>query len=116
LVIGGGNAYKAFDLKNNIIKEATNDIKVDTGNLTSPSQQLDAFHIQNFFSGIKSGTALAADINGGHQSTLLCQLGNIAQRTGRTLNIDSKNGHILNDKDAMKLWSREYQKGWEPKV
>jgi hypothetical protein len=116
LVIGGGNAYKAFDLKNNIIKEATNDIKVDTGSLTSPSQQLDAFHIQNFFSGIKSGTALAADINGGHQSTLLCQLGNIAQRTGRTLNIDSKNGHILNDKDAMKLWSREYQKGWEPKV
>jgi hypothetical protein len=32
------------------------------------------------------------------------------------LNIDPNNGHILNDKGAMKLWSREYQKGWEPKV
>jgi len=77
---------------------------------------LDAFHIQNFFGGIKNGTPLAADIHGGHQSTLLCQLGNIAQRSGRTLNIDPKNGHILNDPAAMKLWKREYQKGWEPKV
>ncbi|MFA6945759.1 MAG: Gfo/Idh/MocA family oxidoreductase [Pedobacter sp.] len=116
LVIGGGNAYKAFDLKNNLIKEAKNEVKVDTGSLTSPSQALDAFHLQNFFSAIKSGTALASDIDGGHKSTLLCQLGNIAQRTGRTLNIDPANGHIRNDPGAMKLWSREYQKGWEPKV
>jgi len=116
MVIGGSNAYKAYDLKNNIIKEAKNDTKIDATNLTSPSQQLDAYHIQNFFSAIKSGTALAADIHGGHKSTLLCQLGNIALRTGKTLNIDSSNGHILNDKAAMKLWSREYQKGWEPKV
>ncbi|WP_276359014.1 Gfo/Idh/MocA family oxidoreductase [Daejeonella sp. H1SJ63] len=116
LVIGGGNAYKAFDLKNNLIKEAKNEVKVDTGSLTSPSQALDAFHLQNFFSAIKNGTALASDIDGGHKSTLLCQLGNIAQRTGRTLNIDPANGHIKNDPGAMKLWSREYQKGWEPKV
>ena len=116
LLIGGNNAYKALDLKNNIIKEAKNEIKVDTASLTSPSQQLDAFHIQNFFSAIKDGTTLAADIQGGHQSTLLCQLGNIAQRTGTTLNIDPKNGHILNNPAALKLWKREYQKGWEPKV
>jgi hypothetical protein len=57
-----------------------------------------------------------SDIESGHQSTLLVQLGNIALRTGRTLNIDPKTGHILNDKDAMKYWSREYQPGWEPKV
>ena len=116
MVIGGGNAYKAFDLKNNLIREAKNEIKVDTGSLTSPSQTLDAFHLQNFFSAIKSGTPLASDIQSGHKSTLLCQLGNISQRTGRTLNIDPANGHIINDPGAMKLWTREYQKGWEPKV
>ena len=43
-------------------------------------------------------------------------LANIAQRTGRTLHCDPKNGHILNDADAMKLWRREYEKGWEPKT
>jgi hypothetical protein len=47
---------------------------------------------------------------------LLCLLANIAQRTGKTLHTDPTNGHILNDKEAMKLWKREYEKGWEPKV
>ena len=71
---------------------------------------------KGFFSGIKNGAALNADIYGGHKSTLLVQLGNIAQRSGHTLNIDPSNGHIKEDKQAMKFWKREYQKGWEPKV
>ena len=29
--------------------------------------------------------------------------------------IDPKNGHIL-DKEAMKLWQREYEKGWKIKI
>jgi hypothetical protein len=47
---------------------------------------------------------------------LLVQLGNIAQRTGRSLNIDANNGHILQDSDARKLWSRSYENGWEMKL
>ena len=55
-------------------------------------------------------------INEGHKSILLCHLANISQRTGRTLHCDPKNGYILNDPGAMKLWRREYEKGWEPKI
>ena len=44
---------------------------------------------------------------------MLVQLGNISQRVGRSLEINQKNGHILKDKKAKKLWSREYEKGWE---
>jgi hypothetical protein len=47
---------------------------------------------------------------------LLVQLGNIAQRVGHSLEINPENGHILKDKDAQKLWSREYEKGWEMKL
>ncbi len=43
-------------------------------------------------------------------------MGNIAQRTGRALKCDPKNGRILDDKQAMSQWDREYEKGWEPKV
>ena len=116
MLIESGNAYKIFDLKNKLVKEVKNDFEIDPRNLQDPSQQLDALHIQNFFDGIKKGTPVISDIDGGYKSTLLVQLGNISQRTGRTLNIDSGNGHILNDADAMKLWSRTYEPGWEPKI
>lgn len=89
---------------------------ISTDNLSNPSQNLDVLHIQNFFDGIRKGTKLNSDIEGGHQSTLLVQLGNIALRSGRTLNIDPENGHIINDSEAVKYWSREYEPGWEPKV
>ena len=114
ITIESGNAYKIHDLKNNLIKEVKNDRVINTSNLVDPAQELDALHIQNFFDGIKNGKAVRSDILSGHQSTLLVQLGNIAQRSGRTLHIDPTNGHIINDQEAMKYWSREYEKGWEP--
>jgi len=116
LLIESGNAYKIFDLKSKLVKEVKNDITANALDRTGPGMELDALHIQNFFSAIKKGTKLNSDILSGHQSTLLVQLGNISQRTGRALKVDPSNGRILNDKEAMKLWSREYEKGWEPKV
>jgi predicted dehydrogenase len=116
MVIESGNSYKIYDLKNNLVKEVKNNFTVDARNLSDPSQNLDALHILNFFDGIRLGSRLNSDIVSGHQSTLLVQLGNISQRVGRSLEINPKNGHILNDKGALKYWSREYQPGWEPKI
>jgi hypothetical protein len=76
----------------------------------------DKSHFQNFLDSIRQRTKPNSEIEEGHKSTLLCHLGNIAYRTGHTLNIDPKNGHIINDKEAEALWSREYRPGWEPKV
>ena len=111
-----GNSYKVYDLENKLVKDVKNNYSIDSRNKTDPSQALDAIHIQNFFDGIKKGTIVNAEIMGGYQSTLLCQLGNIAVRSGGSLDIDPKNGHIKNNKEAEKLWKREYEKGWEPTV
>jgi hypothetical protein len=46
----------------------------------------------------------------------MLHLGNIAWRTRRDLHCDPANGHILNDAEAMKLWRRDYEPGWEPVV
>jgi hypothetical protein len=91
-------------------------MRAEARDLTGPGMELDALHIRNFFDSIRKGTPLHSDIVSGHKSTLLVQLGNISQRVGRTLRIDPNNGRILQDKAAMKLWQREYEKGWEPKV
>ncbi|QNL52482.1 Gfo/Idh/MocA family oxidoreductase [Olivibacter sp. SDN3] len=116
LQIEGGNAYKIYDLKNKLVKEVKNDVALDTLNRTSPSQTLDAIHLQNFFDAITKGTAPAANVEDGHVSTLLVQLGNIALRTGQQLSIDPSNGHILQNEAAQELWKRSYEPGWEPGI
>lgn len=113
LLITGSDGYKIFGLDNKLIKEQNSKIPIDPRNLMNPAEKLDAFHIQNFFDAIREGEKLHSDIESGHKSTLLMQLGNIAQRVGRSLRIDPTNGHILSDPEAMKLWSRDYEPGWE---
>lgn len=83
-----------------------------------PGTRSDALHIDNFVDAIRNNDPmrLNAEIEEGHKSTLLCHLGNIAQRTGDTLHCDPSNGHIIENEDAAKLWKREYEPGWEPKV
>ncbi|HEY5591443.1 MAG TPA: gfo/Idh/MocA family oxidoreductase, partial [Paludibacter sp.] len=109
----GGNEYKVFNLNNKLLKHVTSDMGFEAGNLANPTQNLDAYHFRNFFDAIKQGTQLNANLVDGCTSTLLVQLGNISQRAGHSLSIDPSNGHIINDKKASKLWSRNYEKGWE---
>lgn len=116
MVISGGNDYKVYDLKNNIVKEVKKEQEINPRDAANPSSHLDALHIRNLFANIRTGEPLKSDIDSGHKSTLLVQLGNIAQRVGHSLEIDPKNGHILKDKAAQKLWDREYEKGWEMKI
>jgi predicted dehydrogenase len=116
LLIPSGNSYTIFDLQNKVVKEVKEDKIIDPRNVSNPSEMLDAIHILNLFDAIKNGTALASNVDSGHKSTLLVQLGNISQRVGRTLNVDPQNGHILNDKEALNYWSRSYEKGWEMKL
>ncbi len=75
-------------------------------------------HIADLVAAIRNDRPLElnSEIEIGHRSTLLCHLGNIAQRTASTLKCDPTNGHILDNQDAMALWAREYEAGWEPKV
>ncbi|RHJ91789.1 Gfo/Idh/MocA family oxidoreductase [Parabacteroides bouchesdurhonensis] len=116
LLITGANAYTIYDLDDKVVKNVKSQIAIDPRNLMNPAEQLDALHIQNFFDGIRNGAPLNADILSGHKSTLLVQLGNIAQRAGHSINIDHQNGRILNDCEANKYWGRTYEKGWEMKL
>ncbi len=85
---------------------------------TTSSTQGDMEHIENLLTAIRNDKPLElnAEIAIGHKSTLLCHLGNISHRTGRALKCDSQNGRILDDAEAMKLWQRDYEKGWDPIV
>ena len=102
LVIAG-NSARLYDLNDKLVREI-------------PGKGDDVLHFANFIDAIREGKALRAEIEDGQKSTRLCHLGNIAWRSGRTVNYDPKNEKIEGDKYATRFASREYRRGWEPKV
>ncbi|GAA0526200.1 Gfo/Idh/MocA family protein [Chitinophaga japonensis] len=116
----GGDSYKVYDNKGKLVKEVKQQERnpgQSVTNVVSPAGEfLDAIHINNFLESIRGKAKLNAEIAIGHTSVMLCHLGNIAQRVGRVLHCDPSNGHILDDADAAALWSRSYEKGWEPVI
>src|SRR5436190_3553727 len=116
LINAGNDDYKIFDADNKLVKEVKTATQNDGTNAVSATGNLDFFHFNNFVDSIRGESKVNSPIDEGHKSILLCHLASIAQRTGHTLHCDPRNGHILNDNAAMKLWRRSYQKGWEPKI
>ena len=73
-------------------------------------------HVANFFNVIRGKeTKLNSPIEEGAISQMMCHYANISYRIGKSFQVNTQNGHIL-DKDGMKLWDRQYEKGWEPKL
>lgn len=109
------NKYVAYNQDRKIIKELDEKTMSATTD-TVGRGGLDVYHLNNFLDGIRGTGQLNSPILEGHKSVLLCHLANIAQKTGEKLYTDPTNGHILKNKKAAKLWSKEYEKGWEPRV
>jgi predicted dehydrogenase len=110
------NGYKVFDLQGNLTRERKSE---ETAQTTQPGGAggMDGLHIMNFVNTIRGTAPLQHQpISEGAKSTLLGHLANISSRVNSPLEIDDSNGHILNNPEAMKLWERTYEKGWEPKI
>ena len=110
-----GNGYIAYDNSNQEIKRASF-ASTNALDATGPGFDLDQDHLNNFRECIINGQPPVSFIEDANKSVLLCQLGNIAHRTQRVLNCDPTSGKIKDDPEAMKLWGREYEAGWEPSV
>jgi predicted dehydrogenase len=74
-------------------------------------------HLQNWIDAIRANDRklLTCDIEEGHLSATLAHLGNISYRVGRKLKFDGKTERFVNDKEADKLLTREYRKGFDIK-
>jgi predicted dehydrogenase len=114
----GNDAYKVYDLGGKLLKDVSNKTvgTVQGRDAANPSPGMDSQHVADFLDAIRNSRRPNEDVEDGYKSTVAAQLGNIAWRLGRDLKLDPKNCHIIGDKEAEKLWSREYEKGWEPKI
>lgn len=108
------NGFELYDLEGKLTREVKAPASSETTG-TVGEGALDVLHAGNLVDVIRGrASALASPIAEGHISTALCHLGNIAYRTSGTLTIDPATGKPTNA-DAMKLWSVDYEPGWEVK-
>ena len=114
-VILDRSGYVAYDNDNNEVARNMRPGRED-GLDTRGAGALTDLHIENFLDAIRGKAKQTAPIDQGHTSVLLCHLGNIAQRTRRALVCDPANGRVTSDTEAMRMWSRDYEPGWELKI
>ncbi len=104
--IEGGGSWRHYDRGGKLVEQRQG----------SGGGQLE--HLTNFIDAVctEDPSRLNQPITNGHASTLLCQLGNIAHRTGRVVHCDAATGHIVNDKEQQAFWSRDYEPNWAREI
>jgi len=88
------------------------DKKKMTEEMTDPGSEQPVAHVRNFLDCVKSRKRPNADVEEGHLSAILCHLGNIATRLGRSLRWDAEKEEIAGDADANRWLSKEDRKPW----
>jgi predicted dehydrogenase len=109
------DGYEIYDLKGSKTNEFKTGKTTASSDLTGRDSMTDA-HFANFIAAVRKGEKLNAPVSIGNVSVTMLQLSNIAWEVNRELHLDPKDGRIQNDADAMKMWNREYEKGWAPHV
>ncbi|MGO9261630.1 MAG: Gfo/Idh/MocA family protein [Bryobacteraceae bacterium] len=74
---------------------------------------LDSAHARNFLDCVKSRQRPNADVEEGHRSAVMCHLGNISTRLGRSLRWDAATEQIAGDAEANQWLSRAYRAPWK---
>lgn len=109
------SGYIVYDLDNEEIKRVMRDEEVDALDTVGGGGLTDE-HVHNFAMAIREGQELNSPIKEGQISVHALHLGNIAQKIGRSINLNTTNGRIIGDSEAMSMWSRDYEPGWEPRI
>jgi predicted dehydrogenase len=109
------DGYEIYDADGKKTGESHTGSKTSSADLTGRDSMTDA-HFANFIAAIRKGEKLNAPIAVGNVAVTMLQLSNIAWEVNRELHLDPKDGRIQGDPEAMKMWEREYEKGWEPHV
>lgn len=107
--------YKLYDRGGELVREQSSGGS-EQGTALGGGGSMSTRHVANFLQTIRGeADEQHSPIDEGAKSVHMCHLANIAWRTGKAFDVDSSNGHIY-DREAMDLWGRDYEPGWEPTV
>jgi predicted dehydrogenase len=112
-VVVDRDGYEVYDLKGNKKDAFDTGKATSSADLTGRDSMTDA-HFTNFIAAIRQGERLNGPVSVGNVAVTMLQLSNIAWEVNRELGIDAADGHVLHDPEALSMWGRIYEKGWEP--
>ncbi len=109
------DGYEVYDWKGNKTSEYRTGEKTSSTDLVG-ADSMTAAHFANFIAGVQKGQKLNAPVSIGNVAVTMLQLSNIAWIVNRELALDTADGKVQHDPEAMKLWGREYEEGWAPHI
>lgn len=104
--------YILYDRKGKLVKEYNSNSN-EAGTALGGGGNTSTKHVQNLFDTIRGKAKLTAPIDDASKSMAMVHYANIAYRINKGFDIDDKTGMMFN-REAMKLWSRTYESGWDP--
>ncbi len=108
------NEYILYDRIGKIIKTSKSTSN-EAGNTLGGGGDMSTAHVANFLNAVRGTAKLNAPIKIGAVTQALVHYSNVAYRIGKGFDIDENTGIML-DRDALKLWDRDYEKGWKPTI
>lgn len=108
------NKYILYDRAGKVVRQSTSGSK-EAGTALGGGGDMSTTHVVNWFDGIRGKGTLNSHIAEGAISQSMVHYANVAYRIGRGFDVCTKSG-IMYDRDAMKLWGREYDPNWAPKI
>lgn len=106
------DGYETYDWNGKKTDEFKTGKETSSSDLLGRDSMTD-LHFGNLINGIRKGERLNSPIPVGNVTVTMLQLSNIAWTVNRELKLDTATGHVVGDAEAMKMWGRTYEKGWE---
>ena len=110
------NGYEVFDINGKSTDVYKTASEPSSSRDTTGRDSMTDAHFGNLIAAIRDGARLNSPIQIANVCVTMLQLSNVAWSVERELKLDPATGHVVNDAEAMKLWSRSYEPGWEVKV
>jgi predicted dehydrogenase len=108
------DGYKLFNRAGELIKSSES-ASQESGTALGGGGDMSTAHVVNFFDAVRGQAELTAPMHDGAVTMSMIHYSNIAYRIGKGFDVDDQTGRMF-DRDAMKLWGRDYEPGWEPTV
>ncbi len=106
---GGWEVYSEIERKGNARANKMMPMpRQATGN-----EEYHFLHVKNFVECLKSRNKPNSDVETGHNSTMVCHLGNLAFRLGRKIKWDVENEKAVGDAEAQALVNKPYREPWK---